>query len=210
MKTLSGRSRTAESSKTWYAGFRTQELPPLLVEWGWFLEEPTIPLLVAANPPLPEPLETLGMPRVRLRLAASQPQAMVAVRLSDVAPDGAATRVSYGLLNLSHRDSHAQPEALEPGRPLTFLESRVQCGNALVGVFDPDVLEELAEAAGVDREVARDVLSVLDGRGVFGDVALDGDDGRCELHGPASSGRSKNPLESADRAGHDARPRQDR
>ena len=33
-------------------------------------------------------------------------------------------------------------EALEPGRPLTFLESRIQCGNALVGVFDPDVLED--------------------------------------------------------------------
>ena len=33
-------------------------------------------------------------------------------------------------------------EALEPGRPLTFLESRIQCGNALVGVFDPEVLED--------------------------------------------------------------------
>ncbi len=41
---------------------------------------------------------------------------MVAVRLSDVAPDDKATRVTYGLLNLTHRDSHETPEPLEPGR----------------------------------------------------------------------------------------------
>lgn len=32
-------------------------------------------------------------------------------------------------------------EALEPGKPLTFLDSHIQCGNALVGVYDPTVLE---------------------------------------------------------------------
>lgn len=32
-------------------------------------------------------------------------------------------------------------EALEPGKPLTFLESHIQPGNALIGVFDPTVLE---------------------------------------------------------------------
>ena len=40
----------------------------------------------------------------------------VAARLSDVAPGGAATRVTYGLLNLTHRESHAEPAPLEPGR----------------------------------------------------------------------------------------------
>src|SRR5699024_8692168 len=49
-------------------------------------------------------------------LAANKPIAMVAVRLSDVAPDGRATRISYGLLNLTHRDGHANPEPLEPGK----------------------------------------------------------------------------------------------
>jgi len=38
------------------------------------------------------------------------------VRLSDVAPDDKATRVTYGLLNLTHRDSHASPAPLEPGQ----------------------------------------------------------------------------------------------
>lgn len=32
-------------------------------------------------------------------------------------------------------------EALEPGKPLTFLDSHIQTGNALIGVFDPSVLE---------------------------------------------------------------------
>jgi hypothetical protein len=44
---------------------------------------------------------------------------MVAVRLSDVAPDGKATRVTYGMLNLTHRTSRAHPEPLEPGRRYT-------------------------------------------------------------------------------------------
>lgn len=33
-------------------------------------------------------------------------------------------------------------EALEPGKPLTFLDSHIQPGNALIGVFDPAVLED--------------------------------------------------------------------
>ncbi|HFS0969410.1 TPA: N-6 DNA methylase [Pseudomonas aeruginosa] len=32
-------------------------------------------------------------------------------------------------------------EALEPGKPLGFLDAHIQCGNALIGVFDPAVLE---------------------------------------------------------------------
>lgn len=64
---------------------------------------------------LPAPVEVLGMPTVELELAANRPVAMVAVRLSDVLPDGRATRVSYGLLNLTHRASNAEPEPLEVG-----------------------------------------------------------------------------------------------
>jgi hypothetical protein len=66
--------------------------------------------------PLAEPLEILGAPVVTLDLAADRPTAIVAVRLNDVAPGGAVTRVTYGLLNLAHRDGHAEPSALEPGR----------------------------------------------------------------------------------------------
>ena len=72
--------------------------------------------LVFDSEPLEAPLELLGAPVVELTLRSDEPQAQVAVRLSDVRPDGSVTRVSYGLLNLTHRDSHADPTPLEPGR----------------------------------------------------------------------------------------------
>ncbi|HEX2257892.1 MAG TPA: CocE/NonD family hydrolase, partial [Afifellaceae bacterium] len=72
--------------------------------------------LVFQSAPLEAPIEILGIPHVELELAADEPVAMVAARLSDVAPNGKATRVSYGLLNLTHRDSRANPTPLEPGR----------------------------------------------------------------------------------------------
>jgi uncharacterized protein len=72
--------------------------------------------LVFDGAPLVDPIEVLGAPVLHLRVAASQPIAMIAARLSYVAPDGAVTRVTYGLLNLTHRNSSRHPERLEPGR----------------------------------------------------------------------------------------------
>ena len=54
--------------------------------------------------PLASRLEILGTPYVEVHLVCSRPQGLLAVRLNDVAPDGASTRVSYGLLNLTHRE----------------------------------------------------------------------------------------------------------
>jgi hypothetical protein len=65
--------------------------------------------------PLPERLEILGAPVLTLAFAADQPVASVMVRLNDVAPDGSSLRVTYGVLNLTHRESHAEPRALRPG-----------------------------------------------------------------------------------------------
>lgn len=72
--------------------------------------------LVFETDPLKDDLEILGSPVVELDVSVDRPQAMVAVRLSDVLPDGKATRVTYGLLNLTHRNSAAEPEPLEPGK----------------------------------------------------------------------------------------------
>jgi putative CocE/NonD family hydrolase len=72
--------------------------------------------LVFTSHELREPHALLGAPEVELSVASNRPVAMVAVRLSDVAPDDKATRVTYGLLNLAHRDSRAHPARLEPGR----------------------------------------------------------------------------------------------
>jgi hypothetical protein len=72
--------------------------------------------LVFDTEPLAEDLSILGAPELELELAADQPVAMVAVRLSDIGPDDRATRITFGVLNLTHRDSHETPTPLEPGR----------------------------------------------------------------------------------------------
>ncbi len=65
---------------------------------------------------LDAPLEILGAAELTLDLASDKPVAQLVARLNDVAPDGGVTRVSYGVLNLTHRDSHAAPTPLEPGK----------------------------------------------------------------------------------------------
>lgn len=72
--------------------------------------------LVFNTEPLEEEIELLGAPVVELELSSSEPIAMIAVRLSDMQPDNKVTRVTFGLLNLTHRDSHESPTPLEPGK----------------------------------------------------------------------------------------------
>jgi putative CocE/NonD family hydrolase len=72
--------------------------------------------LVFDTDPLTERVEILGAPSVELEFSVDRPLAMVAARLSDVAPDGRATRVTYGLLNLTRADGGDEPRSLEPGR----------------------------------------------------------------------------------------------
>jgi predicted acyl esterase len=86
---------------------------------------------------LAAPLEIVGAPVAELELAADRQTGLVAVCMSDVAPDGAATRVSYGVLNLTHRDSHEIPTPLEPGKryrvrvPLNDIAHRFAGGHRL-------------------------------------------------------------------------------
>lgn len=65
--------------------------------------------------PLTEEMNLAGRPIVRLRVSVDQPRALVAIRLNDVHPDGTSERLSYGVLNLCHRESHEEPRDLEPG-----------------------------------------------------------------------------------------------
>lgn len=71
--------------------------------------------LVFDSDPLSERLEVFGAPIIYLDLCTNQPVAMIAARLGEVSPDGSVLRVSYGLLNLTHRHSHEAPEPLQPG-----------------------------------------------------------------------------------------------
>ncbi len=67
-------------------------------------------------PVLTEALNIVGAPVIRLRLSADKPLAQIVVRLCEVHDDGASTRITYGVLNLCHRDSHEHPEPLDPGQ----------------------------------------------------------------------------------------------
>lgn len=72
--------------------------------------------LVFDSESLEQPLEILGAPVVELEVVPDKPIAMLAVRLSDIAPDNKVTRISYGLLNMTHRESSAHPQTVEPGK----------------------------------------------------------------------------------------------
>jgi len=65
---------------------------------------------------LQERLEILGNTNVTLEVAADQPVAIVTARMIDVAPDGRATLVARGFLNLTQRDSRENPQPLVPGQ----------------------------------------------------------------------------------------------
>ena len=58
----------------------------------------------------------VGRPRLRARVRSSEPVATLAVRLCDVAPDGASELISRGVLNLTHRHGSRSPEPLTPGQ----------------------------------------------------------------------------------------------
>ncbi|KAF0845387.1 CocE/NonD family hydrolase [Nocardia caishijiensis] len=94
-------------------------------KWASYAATPDLPSdqrdedggsLVFETEALEQPCEILGLPTLDLEVSADRPNAMLAARLSDVAPNGEATRVTYGLLNLTHRDGSAEPQPLEPGR----------------------------------------------------------------------------------------------
>ncbi len=72
--------------------------------------------LVFESGPLNEAIELLGAPLLEIGVVADRPIAMLAARLSDVRPNDEATRVTYGLLNLTHRSGSETPEPLEPGK----------------------------------------------------------------------------------------------
>jgi len=72
--------------------------------------------LTFTSEPLPERLELLGRPRLRVDLAVDKPLALIVARLCHVAPDGTSTLVTRSALNLTHRDGHEGPIELVPGR----------------------------------------------------------------------------------------------
>ena len=79
------------------------------------------------QPELTGAIDIVGAPEVEIRVASDRRQANIAVRLCDVHPDGASELISYGVLNLTHRNSHEFPEALVPGETVSARVVLDQC-----------------------------------------------------------------------------------
>jgi putative CocE/NonD family hydrolase len=114
-------------------------------------------------PPLESRLELLGEPEVDVVVVPRAATGQLAVRLCDVAPGGASTLVTFGVLNLCHRDGHGEPRPLVPGEPvrvrvpLTAIAHAFAAGHrirvALSGCYwpwawpSPELALEIGEAA---------------------------------------------------------------
>jgi len=64
---------------------------------------------------LEDAVEIIGRPKLSCTLSIDKPLGNLCVRLIDVHPDGNAHRVSWGVLNLAHRNSNTNPEVMQPG-----------------------------------------------------------------------------------------------
>ncbi|MGB3599342.1 MAG: CocE/NonD family hydrolase [Marinomonas sp.] len=64
--------------------------------------------------PLLEDMALAGDVVANLAVRSDKPNANIAVRICDVHPDGAVTRISVGVLNLNHRNNHELFESLIP------------------------------------------------------------------------------------------------
>ena len=78
---------------------------------------------------LKEPLQILGYPSIEIELSSDKPQAMLYASISDVAPNGQATRVSYGIMNLTHLKGHDKVVYLNPGEKVKAFVKMDCCGH---------------------------------------------------------------------------------
>lgn len=82
-------------------------------------------------------MNIVGTARVRLRVRSDKPCGQIAVRLNDVHPTGDVTRISYGVLNLTLRESKGEVTPVIPGQwydveiPIDTVAYRVPQGHTL-------------------------------------------------------------------------------
>jgi hypothetical protein len=94
--------------------------------------------MVFRTPALEDDLEILGNPVLKVRVSANRSVAKLAARLVELTADGQSWLVSDGLLNLTHRASHAEPEPLAPGQaydvqiPMAAIAHRFAAGSRIV------------------------------------------------------------------------------
>lgn len=72
-------------------------------------------------------MQITGAPKITLTLSSDRPTAQIAVRLNHIHPDGASTRITYGVLNLCHRDGHEVSDLLPVNEAVTAALKLDQC-----------------------------------------------------------------------------------
>ncbi|WP_336823241.1 CocE/NonD family hydrolase [Sporosarcina sp. USHLN248] len=87
--------------------------------------------VIFESQPAEEKVPILGHPKFTVECSSDQPNALLTVRLNDVAPDGSSTRVTWGMLNLTHRNSHEFPEELEVGKKYEITVEMNAIGHVL-------------------------------------------------------------------------------
>ena len=87
--------------------------------------------------PLESDLEILGAPVVDIDVSCDRSSGQIVACLNEVLPGGAANRITYGILNLTHRNSHETPEPLVADREyrvrirLNAIAHRFAAGNRI-------------------------------------------------------------------------------
>ncbi len=157
--------------------------------------------------PVDRAVDLVGIAELRLRVAADAPVAQVAARLCDVAPDGSMLQISRGVLNLTHRHGHADPEPLVPGEPvdvtvvLDGMAHRLPAGHhlsllitsslwPLVWPSPTDVVLTLEPGPGCELRLpvrTEPVDASATGPAPFGEPAMADD--QAEITAPATSAR---------------------
>ena len=69
--------------------------------------------------PEEQPRIILGNPTLSVRVSSDKPTAFLAARLCLVSPDGHSVLVSWGVVNLTHDETHEKVTELEPGRSVS-------------------------------------------------------------------------------------------
>ena len=81
--------------------------------------------------------DIVGAPSVTLRLSGDKPNGHVTVRLLDLRPDGTSALITFGMLNLTHRNGHQAPqeivlnEAFDISLTLDQIAYRLPAGHRL-------------------------------------------------------------------------------
>lgn len=84
--------------------------------------------LVFDSAKLHRPVEILGRPKLRFKIAIDKPAGNIIVRLNDIHSGGVVNRVSWGVLNLAHRNGNENPQPMVPGQFETVEIELDECG----------------------------------------------------------------------------------